>query len=108
MGGFFAGLGGSLYAHYFHFISPMSFTFMEAVNLIVINLVGGMGWIGGPILGAIFLVPLPEFLRGFVEYQRVLYGLILILTISFLPDGLWGFLSRLRVPAGAKTGAQGE
>lgn len=102
VGGFFAGLGGSLYAHYFHFISPMSFTFMEAVNLIVINIVGGMGWLGGPILGAIFLVPLPEFLRGFVEYQLILYGLILILTISFLPDGLWGFLRRLTVKGRAQ------
>ena len=94
VGGFFAGLAGSLYAHYFHYIHPMSFTFWEGFNLIVINIVGGMGGIGGPILGSIFLVPLPEFLRGFVEYQRVLYGLILILTIVFIPQGLWGFLSQ--------------
>ena len=106
VGGFFAGLAGSLYAHYFHYISPMSFTFMDAVNLIVINIVGGVGWIGGPILGALFLVPLPEFLRGFVEYQHVLYGLILILVVSFLPDGLWGVVSRLRLPAGAKAWRQ--
>jgi branched-chain amino acid transport system permease protein len=108
VGGFFAGLAGSLYAHYFHFISPTSFTFMEAVNLIVINIVGGMGWVGGPILGAIFLVPLPEFLRGFVVYQQVLYGLILILTISFLPTGLSGFLGRLRLFPFARTGVHAD
>jgi len=93
-GGFFAGLAGSLFAHYYRFISPESFTFWESVNVIVINVVGGMGGIAGPILGSIFLVPLPEFLRGFVEYQRVLYGLILILTLWFMPAGMLGVLQR--------------
>ncbi len=94
VGGFFAGLGGSLFAHYYRYISPESFTFWESVNLIVINVVGGMGGLAGPILGAIFLVPLPEFLRGFIEYQRVLYGLILILTLWFMPAGMLGVLNR--------------
>ena len=94
-GGFFAGLAGSLFAHYYRYISPESFTFWESVNLIVINVVGGMGWIAGPILGSIFLVPLPEFLRGFVEYQRVLYGLILILTLWFMPAGMLGVLNQI-------------
>ncbi len=94
-GGFFAGMGGSLFAHYYRYISPEAFTFWESVNLIVINVVGGMGGIAGPILGAIFLVPLPEFLRGFVEYQRVLYGLILILTLWFMPAGMLGVLDKI-------------
>ena len=93
-GGFFAGLAGSLFAHYYRYISPESFTFWESVNLIVINVVGGMGGIAGPILGAVFLVPLPEFLRGFVEYQRVIYGLILILTLWFMPAGMLGVLDQ--------------
>ena len=107
-GGFFAGLAGSLFAHYYRFISPESFTFWESVNLIVINVVGGMGGIAGPIMGSIFLVPLPEFLRGFVEYQRVLYGLILILTLWFMPAGMLGVLNKAldRMKAG-KTGKEG-
>ena len=94
VGSFFAGLAGSLFAHYYRYISPESFTFWESVHFIVINVVGGMSGITGPILGSIFLVPLPEFLRGFVEYQRVLYGFILILTLLFMPAGLLGILSR--------------
>jgi len=94
VGSFFAGLAGSLFTHYYRYISPESFTFWESVNLIVINVVGGMSGITGPILGSIFLVPLPEFLRGFVQYQRVLYGLILILTLIFMPTGLLGILRK--------------
>ena len=94
VGSFFAGCAGSLFAHYYRYISPESFTFWEGVNLIVINAVGGMSGITGPILGSIFLVPLPEFLRGFVEYQRMLYGIILILTLLFLPTGILGILRK--------------
>ena len=106
-GGFFAGLAGSLFAHYYRFISPESFTFWESVNLIVINVVGGMGGIAGPILGSILLVPLPEFLRGFVEYQRVLYGLILILTLWFMPAGMLGVLQRAFDRIRARTAGKG-
>jgi branched-chain amino acid transport system permease protein len=94
VGSFFAGLAGSLFAHYYRYISPESFTFWESVNPVVINVVGGMSGITGPILGSIFLVPLPEFLRGFVQYQRVFYGLVLILTLLFMPMGLSGILRR--------------
>jgi len=95
VGGFFAGVAGSLFAHYYRYISPESFTFWESMNLIVINVVGGMGGIIGPIIGSIFLVPLPEFLRGFIEYQRVLYGIILIVTLWFMPQGMLGIIDRI-------------
>jgi branched-chain amino acid transport system permease protein len=97
VGSVFAGLSGCLFAHYYRYISPESFTFWETVNLVVINVVGGMRSIFGPILGAILLVPLPEFLRGFVEYQRVLYGLILILTLIFMPTGILGLLDKILI-----------
>jgi branched-chain amino acid transport system permease protein len=82
------GLQGSLLAHYIHFIAPGSFTFNESLNLLVMNVIGGMGNLAGPLIGAAFLTALPELLRGWVELQRVLYGTVLILVMLFVPGGL--------------------
>lgn len=91
---FFAGIVGSIYAHYFHFIGPQDFTFWQSVEYIVFVIVGGRGTIGGPVIGSIFLTFLPEFLRVAVEFQVVIYGLALILVILFLPKGMVGILSK--------------
>jgi branched-chain amino acid transport system permease protein len=88
IGGFFAGLQGSLFAHYFRFIAPQFFGFWESVDLVVMNVVGGVNSWLGPIIGPLVLTPLPEFLRGYVDYQRILYGVILIIVVSFMPGGI--------------------
>lgn len=93
---FIAGLGGSLHAHYFFFISDTTFETTKAIEVVMYNVVGGMGSIIGPILGAIIMIPLPEFLRSFVAYQIALYGLILILILRFFPAGIWGGVCKLR------------
>lgn len=82
------GVQGSLLAHYIHFIAPGSFTFNESLNLLVMNVIGGMANLAGPLIGAAFLTALPELLRGWVELQRLLYGVILILVMLFVPGGL--------------------
>jgi branched-chain amino acid transport system permease protein len=82
------GLQGSLLAHYIHFVAPGSYTFTESLNLLVMNVIGGMGSLAGPLIGAAFLTALPELLRGWVELQRVLYGIVLILVMLFVPGGL--------------------
>lgn len=82
------GLQGSLLAHYITFVAPGSYTFNESLNLLVMNVIGGMGGLAGPLIGAAFLTALPEFLRGWVELQRVLYGVVLMLVMLFVPGGL--------------------
>lgn len=82
------GLQGSLLAHFIHFIAPGSYTFNESLNLLVMNVIGGMGSLTGPLIGAAFLTSLPELLRGWVELQRVLYGIVLVLVMLFVPGGL--------------------
>lgn len=89
------GFTGSFYAHYFSFISDTTFEMNKAVDAVVYNVVGGMGSIIGPIIGASVMIPLPELLRGFVYHQIALYGLILILILRFFPTGIWGTAKRL-------------
>jgi branched-chain amino acid transport system permease protein len=84
----FVGFQGSLLAHFITFVAPGSYTFNESLNLLVMNVIGGMGGLAGPLIGAAFLTALPEFLRGWVELQRVLYGVVLVLVMLFVPGGL--------------------
>lgn len=85
-----AGAEGSLTAHFIRYISPLSFTFDQSLMYVVINVVGSMTSLVGVVIGTLFIVPLPEFLREFMEYQRVFFGLILMLTMAFAPNGLVG------------------
>lgn len=82
------GLQGSLLAHFITFVAPGAYTFNESLNLLVMNVIGGMGGLTGPLIGAAFLTALPEFLRGWVELQRLLYGVVLIVVMLFVPGGL--------------------
>ncbi len=103
VGAALGGVHGSLLAHFIHYIAPVSYTWELSLSFLVINIVGGMKSLAGPLVGTIFLVPLPEILRGFVEYQRVLYGVILVLVMAFAPDGLVGLVHLVQRHA-AKSG----
>jgi branched-chain amino acid transport system permease protein len=87
---FFAGIGGCLYAHYEHFISPYSFTTGQSFDLVIMVIVGGMGTLMGPVIGAILLTFIPELLHSIKDYRMVIYGLMLMLVIIYMPHGLAG------------------
>jgi branched-chain amino acid transport system permease protein len=91
---FFAGLSGGLYAHYLGFLSPEAFSFWTLVNVLVMNVIGGISSPVGAVLGAVLLVPLPEILRDAKQYQVLFYGVLLIVFLLFLPTGLVGLLER--------------
>ena len=91
----FAGLSGVLYAHYLSFIAPSSFGFNYSVQLITMVVLGGMSSLWGAVAGAFFLTALPEFLRVFQEIDIIIYGLLLILCMIYLPGGLAGGASLL-------------
>ncbi|VWX61754.1 conserved membrane hypothetical protein [Burkholderiales bacterium 8X] len=93
--GFLAGLGGSLYGHYLTLVTPEDYGFSLAVNLIVMNVIGGAAHPLGPVLGALLLVPLPEFLRDAKQYQQLLYGGLLIVFLMFMPNGIHGVIARI-------------
>lgn len=89
-----AGAAGSLYSHYALFISPDSFQLSESVYFATMVIIGGRGTIMGPILGAMLLTVLPEVLRSAGELQFVLYGLMLMIVVVFMPKGLIGIFHR--------------
>lgn len=93
---FLAGIAGSLYVHYIGYVSPESFTLGESVNIVVMTIIGGMGTIVGPILGALGLTFLLEFMRFLADYRLVLYGAILMVIIVVFPEGAVGLIRHLR------------
>lgn len=92
---FFAGVGGSLFAHGTNFISPNSFTMLMSINVVIMVVLGGMGSMTGPIIAAILVSILPEALRPLQEltgqdYRMIIYSLILIVLMLVRPQGLLG------------------
>lgn len=85
-------LNGSLFAHYSHFISPVSFSFKYSVELLTMAIVGGLGFISGGVLGASILTLIPEFIAEIEDYEMVIYGAILAISIMFFPEGLAGIV----------------
>jgi branched-chain amino acid transport system permease protein len=86
--GFFAALAGALTAHYSGFITPDLSAFMRSVELATMVVVGGRGSTYGVVLGAVLLTMLPQVLGGTGEYEMIVFGLILMLTVIFLPQGI--------------------
>jgi len=85
-----AGLAGVLYSVYITYLNPADAGLWNGFYAVMYIVIGGMGTFWGPLIGTLFLVSLPEFLRMFQEYRLLLLGILLILTITFLPDGLVG------------------
>ena len=85
-----AGVAGALFAHHARFISADSFRLDETFLILTMLIVGGMGTIVGPVIGAVFLVILPEVSRFLVQYRDLVYGVILIVVILFRPQGIAG------------------
>ncbi len=85
-----AGLAGVLYAHFMRFITPNDFTFPISITIVSMMVVGGIGTIRGPILGAILMAALPEILRPLAEYRLLFYGALIVFMTRFQPQGLVG------------------
>lgn len=100
------GIGGALYAHKLAFISPEQFTLFQSIELITIVILGGIGFLHGAVLGATFIIVLPQLIsiakgwlpEGLVPagMQAVVFGVILILVIIFEPLGLYGRWLKIR------------
>lgn len=85
---FFAGIAGALLAHYMGAINPGVFGLGFMLSVLVWTIVGGMATFAGPIIGVTLLSITDESFRSFQEYRPLIYGVILIATVMFLPGGL--------------------
>jgi branched-chain amino acid transport system permease protein len=95
LSGLFAGLAGVLYALQNEFAAPDFVFFLVSGETIIYNVIGGIGTLVGPIVGAAFFLLLHEALsRFFTEYYLIPLGLIFILIVIFMPQGLLGFARR--------------
>ncbi len=89
LGAAIAGLAGGLNAHYTFTLSPGNFGFENAVDILTMAVLGGIRGLPGPLLGGAIVTLLPEVLRDLQDYRMAANGLILILVVLFLPQGLW-------------------
>jgi branched-chain amino acid transport system permease protein len=89
-GGFVAGISGAVTAHLYSYINFETFTSQISVLALTMVILGGMGNVIGAIVGAVFLVGLPELFRATAEYRVLIYGVVLLLLIRFRPQGLLG------------------
>ncbi|GFM36055.1 ABC transporter permease subunit [Desulfovibrio psychrotolerans] len=88
LGTAWAGFAGVIFAAKTTFINPASFTFFESAIILSIVVLGGMGSNLGVILGAAFLVLIPEYLRAFSEYRMIMFAVAMVLMMIFRPQGL--------------------
>ncbi|MEY4562334.1 MAG: hypothetical protein RLZZ618_1611, partial [Pseudomonadota bacterium] len=89
LGAGIAGLAGALNAHLTFSIDPREFGFDRGVEILTMAILGGVGGLTGPVLGASILTLLPELLRGFSGFRLLVNGAILVVIVLFLPHGIW-------------------
>jgi branched-chain amino acid transport system permease protein len=95
LSGLFAGLAGVLYALQNRFAAPDFVFFLISGEVVIYNVIGGIGTLVGPIVGAAFFLLLREALsRFFTEYYLIPLGVIFIAMVIFMPQGLLGFMRR--------------
>src|SRR6185503_263363 len=94
LSGLFAGLAGVLYALQNRFAAPDFVFFIVSGEVVIFNVMGGVGTLVGPVAGAAFFLLLREGLSRYFEYYLIPVGIIFTLMVIFLPQGFLGFLRR--------------
>ena len=88
LGAAIAGMAGSFFASFIHYVNPDNFNYMESVVMLTMVVLGGVGSIPGVIVGAAILAILPEALRDISSYRYAIYGLLLVMMMIIRPQGM--------------------
>lgn len=114
-GAFFAGVMGVFFGHYLNYISPSSFLLMESFVILSLVVLGGMGNLAGPVVGAVIWITLQEWLRDFPyvqehpEVRGMAMGLVLVVLMVYRPQGLLGSMRvALEMRPSSRTEAEHE
>jgi branched-chain amino acid transport system permease protein len=104
---FFVALGGSFFASYQLYINPdLVYESQMSIQMIVVTIVGGIGTLEGPVVGALIIVPLSEYFRSLSPVANpLIYGLFIVVFMLFLPEGI---VSRVRRWLTRRTAAVAE
>jgi ABC-type branched-subunit amino acid transport system ATPase component/ABC-type branched-subunit amino acid transport system permease subunit len=90
----FTGLAGAIFAPLMMFVAPDSFPFSQSILFLLAVIVGGAGWVVGPVVGAVVTVVLPELLAWLAEYRLLFFGALLLVVLWLAPAGVIGTLAR--------------
>ncbi len=88
LSGFFAGISGGLYAHFMRIAGPSTLEVSLSFTVVIWAIFGGVATIYGPIGAVFILFPMLEFLRFWPEYRTLMFAVIILLTLIYMPDGL--------------------
>jgi branched-chain amino acid transport system permease protein len=95
---FFGGLAGSLYGLLETYVSPDTFTFDFSITLLTMLLVGGRYSVAGAVAGAVLLGFLPEWLRFLKDYYMLLFGAMVVASVTCMPNGIVGLFKGVGLP----------
>jgi branched-chain amino acid transport system permease protein len=94
---FYTGVQGGLYGLFMGYLEPNMFTFMEAITLFAAVIIGGLASIEGSIMGAAFVILVPQVFSGYKAMVPVVYGVTILLVLIFEPLGLFGRWFKMRL-----------
>jgi len=94
---FYTGVQGGLYGLLMGYLEPNMFTFMESITVFVAVIIGGLASIGGSIMGAAFVLLVPQIFSEFKDLVPVVYGITIIIILIFEPHGIYGRWMKLRL-----------
>ena len=100
---FFTSAMGTFYAQYFQFIDPeICFSLSLSIQLALLSIIGGLGTVLGPVVGAFLLTPIDVFLRGWLGgvvsgLNLIVYGAVLIVAVMYFPIGIVGWINKMKL-----------
>ena len=88
----FASIAGSLYVHYLTYVNPQPFDYLFSIRLLLMAVVGGLASIWGAIFGVASVTILGDILHQFGDWETIVFGLVLMAVVIFMPKGIWFYI----------------